>query len=314
MKSFLLPVLFFFLTWSNLSFSQVKNPTDFPPRANWHELPLLAKDTVVLCMKYYFMSEDTIYFREAASEQVVKLALAEIVETDIFYGKDLHYAQIEPGFKVKNASFYAYYKSAEPFQYGSQMAFQHARKESLASKELLEAKQKMQDSTALNRAEEQVVYLLVKEPFLEKESGFLTKEGYKILTKRYYGWSENRYYFAMETGKNYFYLDTSEVASYQNIKIGNDKELATKKHPAFMPNLWVVTVASVGPVVGLFGAASILYLAVEVSSFDLPYDGVWLFISSLSGNALIYFKVLQKAVFKVRLVKAFKTAQHFVKP
>jgi hypothetical protein len=150
--------------------------------------------------------------------------------------------------------------------------------------------------------------------FLEKETGFITKDGYKVLPKRYYGWSENRYYFAMETGKNYFYLDTSEVASYQNIKIGNDKELATKKHPAFLPNLWVVTVASGGPFVVVLGAGFSMYYIYEWVNFELPFDGVGYFISALTGGTLIYFKVLQKAIFKVRLVKAFKTAQHFVKP
>jgi hypothetical protein len=145
--------------------------------------------------------------------------------------------------------------------------------------------------------------------FLEKEKGFITKDGCKILVKRYYGLSENHYYFALESGKNYYYLDTNNVSAFQNIKIGKNKDLACEKHPGFKRGLWVGAVG-VGIILVPVGAAfSAFYLDEFSPNIDLYTPG-FLILDGVYGYA--WFKAFQDAVFNVRLVKAFKTGKPFV--
>jgi hypothetical protein len=291
MKSFLLPVLFFFLTWSNLSFSQVKNPTDFPPRANWHELPLLAKDTVVLCMKYYFMSEDTIYFREAASEQVVKLALSEIGETDIFYGKDLHYGQIEPGFKVKNASFYAYYKAAKPFQYGSQKAFQQARMEAQQN----ELAQKVAAAALL-----EATPMARLQTFTPTEVGFILKNGCKILTDGYVFLSGDKYFFKVADQKMPFFIDTANVLYMQGIVFKKNYPFHNHFGYRLAAKSWLCLVVVGGPL--LIAGAGAFFLWENLGAMTLV---------TTAGGGYIFYVVLKGAIRNVKRVNYYKRAQQY---
>jgi hypothetical protein len=292
MKSFLLPVLFFFLTWSNLSFAQVKDPTDFPPRANWHELPLLAQDTVVLCMKYYFMSEDTIYFREAASEQVVKLALSEIGETDIFYGKDLHYAQIEPGFKVKNATFYAYYKAAEPFMYGSQKAFQQAR---------IEAQQKELAQKVAAAALLEATPMARLQTFMPTEVGFMLNNGCKILTDGYVFLSGDKYFFKVVDQKMPFFIDTANVLYMQGIVLKKNYPFHNHFGYRLAAKSWLCLVVVGGPLL-IAGAGA---LAMWVTS-----TGASALITT-AGGGYIFYVVLKGAIRNVKRVNYYKRAQQY---
>jgi hypothetical protein len=292
MKMLFLAFLFFLLTWSSLNFAQVKNPTDFPPRASWHELPLLAQDTVVLCMKYYFMSEDTIYFREAASEQVVKLALSEIGESDIFYGKDLHYAQIEPGFKVKNATFYAYYKAAESFQYGAQKAFQQARNEA-QQKELAQkvAAAALLEATPAARLQS----------FAPTEVGFILNNGCKILTEGYAFLSGDKYYFKVADQKMPFLIDTAAVLYMQGIEFKKNYPFHNHFGYRLAAKSWLCLVVVGGPLL-ITGAGA---WAMWVSGVEATA------LITTTGGGYIFYVVLKGAIRNVKRVNYYKKAQQY---
>ena len=89
--SHLIKIRFVFVLISSTALAQQRNPIDYPSSDKWHDLPLVGNDTIIKCMKYYFLSNDTIFFREAKSEAIYKLALSEINQTDIYYGKDLQF-------------------------------------------------------------------------------------------------------------------------------------------------------------------------------------------------------------------------------
>ncbi|MEY4991148.1 MAG: hypothetical protein RI948_14 [Bacteroidota bacterium] len=292
MKSFLLPVLFFLLTWSNLSFAQVKNPADFPPRTSWHELPLLAQDTIVLCMKYYFLSDDTIYFREAASEQVMKLALAEIGETDIFYGKDFHYAQISIGSKVKNNTFYSYYKNAAPFQYGAQKAFQQARNE---------AQQKELEQKVLEAALLEATPMARLQTFTPTEVGFILKNGCKILTEGYAFLSGDKYFFMVADQDMPFYIDTATVLHMQGIIFKKNYRFHNHFGYRFAAKSWLCLVVVGGPLL----IASAGALAIWVTSTGASA------IITTAGGGYIFYVVLKGAIRNVKRFNYYKKAQRY---
>jgi hypothetical protein len=142
--------------------------------------------------------------------------------------------------------------------------------------------------------------------FSEKEKGFITKDGCKVLVKHYYGLSENRYYFAIGTNKNYYFLDTNEVSAYQDIRIGNNKNLDSKKHPEIIRGVWVGAVC--------LGVLLVPTVSLIIASyFD---DGVWqpMFFGLNVPFGYVWYKVYQDAVHQVRLVKAHQTAQPYLCP
>jgi hypothetical protein len=291
MKPLFLSFLFFLLTWSNLNFAQVKNPSDFPPRASWHQLPLLAQDTTVLCMKYYFLSDDTIYFREAASEQVMKLALAEIGETDIFYGKDLHFAQIEPGSKVKNNAFYAYYKAADSFQYGSQQAFKQAR---------IEAQRKELELKVSEAALLEATPMARLQAFSPTEVGFMLKNGCKILTEGYAFLSGDKYFFKVADQELPFLIDTAAVFYTQGIEFKKNYPFHNHFGYRLAAKSWLCLVVVGGPV--LIAGAGALFLWNNVGAMALISTG---------GGGYIFYIVLKGAIQNVKRVNYYKKAQQY---
>lgn len=144
--------------------------------------------------------------------------------------------------------------------------------------------------------------------FLEKEKGFITKDGSKVLVKKYYGLSENHLYFRIANDKTFYYLDTLDVVSFQDIKIGTNKELASKKHPGLMRGLWLGTCIVLGPI-GVVGVAGMGELIVYGSNLNIE---TWAtFFTLLPVDTFIFYVVTKDAVEKLKLVKAFKTAKPY---
>jgi hypothetical protein len=145
--------------------------------------------------------------------------------------------------------------------------------------------------------------------FLEKEKGFVTKDGCKILVKQYYGLSEVRYYFRVNGDKTYFFIDTTEVNCIEDIKTGKNKELSNAKHPGLKQKIWVGTVG-VGIILVPIGGAITAYLVYENGPAHL---GIGLpFVSFTGAYAYAWFKAFQEAIRNVKLVKAYRTAKPYL--
>jgi len=85
------------------SFAQTGDKKHYPDAEDWTYLHLKNSDTVLTCMRYYFLSDDTIYFREHPSLQVIKMATADFQSFDFALGKDYQFA--EKGMKLSTRCF-----------------------------------------------------------------------------------------------------------------------------------------------------------------------------------------------------------------
>jgi hypothetical protein len=74
-------------------FSNWQYKRHFPPQEKWELLKLKATDSVITCMKYYFRSEDTLYFREYPSERIHKISKKDLTELPFSVGKDYRFSK-----------------------------------------------------------------------------------------------------------------------------------------------------------------------------------------------------------------------------
>lgn len=100
MKLLLITCLFVNIAWT-----QTLDPEHYPPEAEWERLYVKNSDTVLTCMRYYFYSDDTIYFREHPSLKVVKFALADVYPPNFPIGKDYQFQK--KGARLATRMFYS---------------------------------------------------------------------------------------------------------------------------------------------------------------------------------------------------------------
>lgn len=81
-------------------FANLQYKKHFPDQDEWVLLKLKGTDSIVTCMKYYFKSEDTLYFREFPSQRIHKISKNDLDETSFFIGKDYHFARKNQNLKL----------------------------------------------------------------------------------------------------------------------------------------------------------------------------------------------------------------------
>jgi hypothetical protein len=291
MKLLLITCLFVNIAWT-----QTLDPEHYPPASEWEKLYVKNSDTVLTCMRYYFYSDDTIYFREHPSLKVVKFALADVNPPNFPIRKDYQFQK--KGARIANRMFYSH-KLDRFYDY-----YLHAALLSVSSRDIELTKEM---DTSLNTQLDSLP------KFNPDESGFITKAGCKIIPTKYYCFSDGRYYFAVGD-TNYFYIDTSEVLAHQKIDLGKDQRFSTKKRVGFARRFWVGTVIVGGPVMVAIGAgAFFLFGALVVTPPDqFDFDGGGFFVGGLAISTTIFYYVLQSAISNVREYKAYKAAQLYV--
>ena len=305
-RSIPLKLIFVFVLISSNALAQQRNPIDYPSSDKWHDLPLVGNDTIIKCMKYYFLSNDTIFFREAKSEAIYKLALSEISQTDIYYGKDLQFnaqsnislpRKKNGDLKGQNTERYlAYYQQAIPVKYTKQV---------LAKSEINPIESKPESSTIANVAEPSSSQMILPDSlpkFLANEAGFITKEGCKVLTYEYIGWSDSRYYFSVGSKKQFFYLDTSEVLYVHALNLAKQYHLDNKWAPRFWSASWRAAVVVCGPIL-IAGAASLV-------GYGSSSAGAMVGTGAIGLGFFVL--VAQDAFKRAKRAKAHKKAQHYV--
>lgn len=299
-------LIFVFVLISSTAFAQQRNPIDYPSSDKWHDLPLIGNDTIIKCMKYYFLSNDTIFFREAKSEAIYKLALSEISQTDIYYGKDLQLntqsnislpRKKNGDLKGQNTERYlAYYQQAIPVKYTKQV---------LAKSEITPIDKPLDTSAIVNIKETTSSQMILPDSlpkFLANEAGFITKEGCKVLTYEYIGWSDSRYYFSVGSKKQFFYLDTSEVLYVHALNLAKQYHLDNKWAPRFWSASWRAAVVVCGPFL-IAGGASLVGWVTSSGGAMIGAGGV---------GAGIFIVVAKDAFKRAKRAKAHQKAQHYV--
>jgi hypothetical protein len=74
-------------------FSNIQYKRHFPTEENWEFFKLKQTDSIITCMKFYFQSDDTLYFREYPSERIHKISKKDLEELPFAIGKDYHFAK-----------------------------------------------------------------------------------------------------------------------------------------------------------------------------------------------------------------------------
>jgi hypothetical protein len=74
-------------------FSNIQYKRHFPTEENWEFFKLKQTDSIITCMKFYFQSDDTLYFREYPSERIHKISKNDLEELTFAIGKDYHFAK-----------------------------------------------------------------------------------------------------------------------------------------------------------------------------------------------------------------------------
>jgi hypothetical protein len=94
----LLSTLLFIITCHHFSaqsvlFSNIQYKRHFPSEENWEFFKLKQTDSLITCMKFYFHSDDTLYFREYPSERIHKISKQDLQEIPFAIGKDYNFAK-----------------------------------------------------------------------------------------------------------------------------------------------------------------------------------------------------------------------------
>ncbi|MFM8963458.1 MAG: hypothetical protein ACKOGD_06405, partial [Sphingomonadales bacterium] len=76
----------------NQSVAQQLDPIHYPPESEWEYLKTKNTDSLIQVMKFYFLSDDTLFFREAVSQQVVKVSVKDLQRTSIYVGQEYAFA------------------------------------------------------------------------------------------------------------------------------------------------------------------------------------------------------------------------------
>ena len=100
-----LKIFLVFIFVMTKGWTQSLDPVHYPPASEWEHLYVKNSDTVLTCMRYYFCSDDTIYFREHPSLQVVKVALTDITPPSFSLGKDYQFQK--KGARISTRMFYS---------------------------------------------------------------------------------------------------------------------------------------------------------------------------------------------------------------
>lgn len=74
-------------------FSNMQYKKHFPTEEEWELVKIKGTDSTLIIMKYYFQSDDTLYFREMPSEHIHKIAKKDIQDLPLYLGKDYHFSR-----------------------------------------------------------------------------------------------------------------------------------------------------------------------------------------------------------------------------
>ena len=77
---------------SNPCFAQQLDPIHYPPESEWEYLKTKNTDSLIQVMKFYFLSNDTLFYREARSQLVVKTSLKDLQRPTFYLGQDYAFA------------------------------------------------------------------------------------------------------------------------------------------------------------------------------------------------------------------------------
>lgn len=209
-----LTLLFSVLFSVFVAHAQQLDPIHYPPEAKWEYLQTKETDSLIQVMKFYFVSDDTLFFREAISQAVVKVALVDLQYPTFYLGKQYFFAQrfyspngVSASRTSKNEKldrFYYYYLNSPELPFTktlSELALDVQFDTIPKSKPLVLDSAKVQVyDTKLGQPSDSAAYLFLN-------------NGRTIQTRKIYFESNGYYYFGAGTERNIYKISVSMVDS-----------------------------------------------------------------------------------------------------
>ncbi|MEN9698865.1 MAG: hypothetical protein RLZZ301_63 [Bacteroidota bacterium] len=211
--------------------AQVSDPENFPPESEWKYFVTKSNDSLIEVMKLYFLSNDTLFFREAKSQKLYKLALTDLKTPTFYLGYDYQFAQRFYGPGTENTPttsrnkkldrFYYYYLNSPELPITKAQVLT-SKPEPIKETQAPE-KQVEQQTNELNlsgQAPTSVANFRLDSPVI------VLKNGSQIAVETFYFWSNEALFFKTKSSDITYRIDTNQVAQLVGIELG--KNLALK--------------------------------------------------------------------------------------
>ena len=284
--------------------AQQLDPIHYPPESEWEYLKTKATDSLILVMKYYFVSDDTLFFREALSQTVVKVAKNDLQTPQFYLGTTYYFANrfYGPGGETASRTsknekldrFYYYYLNAPELRFSKEAP----------QKEASEVPSKAIDTivpkpmpTPQRETQQQV--LTSTGSFSSVKPHILMKSGCVFVPEKFYFLSDGQLYFGNGVRDNIYKVDTAAVAAVVGIEVGKNLELSSKVGYAFGGRC----LRFVGIVLGAIN--------VGIISSELSWSystGLGFFGTIPTG--IIYARMIIKGTKRIQNQKRFKHARY----
>lgn len=180
--------------------AQQLDPFHYPPEAKWEYLQTKETDSLIQVMKFYFVSDDTMFFREAISQAVVKVALVDLQYPTFYLGKPYFFAQRFYGPNGAEASRSSKYEKLDRFYYYYLNAQELPFSKTAPQQELVAKLDTIQESKPLHLDSEKVQVYDAAIGHISEDSAYLyLNNGQTIQTRKIYFEANRFYYFGSGT-------------------------------------------------------------------------------------------------------------------
>ena len=304
MNAMYFKTLAFYLTVScfisNPFFAQQLDPIHYPPESEWEYLKTKNTDSLIQVMKFYFLSNDTLFYREARSQLVVKTSLKDLQRPTFYLGQDFAFANrfYGPGGATASRTsknekldrFYYYYLNSPELKFNKEAPKSEPKAQEI---ELVD--------TTMERSGPPSV-----EDFIQKSSPnsalrpqIVLKNGGILYPEQFYFLSDGQLYFGNGIRENVFKVDTIAVAAVIGIEVGENLRLMSGKK-------YVKRGRSLVALGVYLGAINI---GIVASAMVNEYSQGMAVITSIP-TAILYYQLIAKGTKRIQNYKRFKYAKY----
>lgn len=243
MKNLVTLLCFYFVVLTN--FAQQLDPIHYPPESEWQYIQTKQTDSLIQVMKFYFNANDTLFFREAVSQQVVKLALADIQRPTFYLGTKYYFAERFYGPNGANAKRTSKNEKLDRFYY----YYLHAPELPINKTAPIQGITSISDTSAIVKTETIATSTTPTPPTSAPAANdnpaitnsfysvikphILLKNGQVLRPEKVYFLSEGQIYFGQGVRQHIYKVDTAEIATMVGYEVGENLWLNSRIGYAF---------------------------------------------------------------------------------
>ena len=300
MRTYIL--LFIVFLSSNLSFAQQLDPIHYPPESEWEYLKTKQTDSLIQVMKFYFNSNDTLFFREAPSQQVVKVALTDLQIPGFYLGTKYTFAARFYGPNGANASrtskndkldrFYYYYLNAPELSF-NKVALVNKKEDAMTTK--------VDTPTPPTASEVKSNPMPAgnSQSYSALQPQIVLRNGCVLHPEKLYFLSEGQLYFGNGVRNNIYKVDTAAVQAVIGFDVGINIQLMT--NPGYVFGGRCMRFAGI-----LLGAINV---GVVASSLSWTISTGMAFFGTIP-TGIIYIKLIINGTTHIQNKKRFRHAKY----